>query len=79
MRYFIQISKYLHNVHNLTIYILYKRLINFIRKLQLNKTNSSGTEDSFLDLSLLISNDIIACKIYNKWDEFDIDAVTVAF
>ena len=41
-------------------------------ELQLNKTNSSGTEAPFfLDLNLCISNDTVSTKIYDKRDDFD--------
>ena len=38
---------------------------------QLNKANTSDTEAAFLDLHLLISNDIVSTKIYDKRDDFD--------
>ena len=40
-------------------------------ELQLNKANTSDTEAAFLDLHLLISNDIVSTKIYDKRDDFD--------
>ena len=35
-------------------------------ELQLNKANTSDKKAAFLDLHLLISNDIVAAKIYDK-------------
>ena len=40
-------------------------------ELQLHKANTSDTEASLLDLHLLISNDIVSTKIYDKRDDFD--------
>ena len=40
--------------------------------LQLTKANTSDTEASFWDLHLLISNDIVSSKIYDKRDDFEI-------
>ena len=42
-------------------------------ELQLNKTNTSDTEATFLDLHLSISGDIVSTKIYDKRDDFDIE------
>ena len=39
-------------------------------ELQLTKANASDTEASFLDLNLLIHNDIASTKIYDKRDDF---------
>ena len=46
---------------------------------QLNKTITSDTEASFLDLHLSISNDIFSTKIYYKRDEFDFEIVSFPF
>ena len=40
-------------------------------ELQLNKANTSDTEAAFLYLHVLISNDIVSTKIYDKSDNFD--------
>ena len=48
-------------------------------ELQLNKANTSDTEASFLDLHLLISNDIASTKIYDKRDVFDFKIVNFPF
>ena len=44
-------------------------------ELQRNKANTSDTEAAFLDLHLLISNDIVSTKIYDKRDDFDFEIV----
>ena len=44
-------------------------------ELQLSKAYSSDTEALCLDLHLLISNDFILSKIYDKRDDFDFDIV----
>ena len=46
-------------------------------ELQLNKVNTSDTEDTdaaFLDLHLSISNDIVSTKNYDKSDDFDFES-----
>ena len=48
-------------------------------ELQLNKTNTADTEAAFLDLHLLISNDIVPTKIYDKRDDFDFEIVNFPF
>ena len=48
-------------------------------ELQLNKANASDTEAAFLDLHLLISNDIVSTKIYDKRDDFDFEIVNFPF
>ena len=51
----------------------------YTSELQLNKANTSDTEAAFLDLHLLISNDIVSTKIYDKRDDFDFEIVTFPF
>ena len=41
-------------------------------EVQLIKTNSSDTEDAFLDFHLSISNDIVSTKIYDKRDDYSL-------
>ena len=41
-------------------------------ELQLNGANTSDTEAVFLNLLLLISNDIVSTKIYEKRDVIDL-------
>ena len=48
-------------------------------ELQLNKANASDTEAVFLDLHLLMSNDIVSTKIYDKLDDFDFEIVVFPF
>ena len=47
--------------------------------LQLNKANASDTEAAILDLNLLIYNDIVSTKIYDKRDNFNFDIVNFPF
>ena len=48
-------------------------------ELQLNKSNTSGTAATFLDLHLFISNDIVITKFYDKRDDFDFEIVNFPF
>ena len=48
-------------------------------ELQLNKTNSSDTEASFLDLNLSITNDIVSPKIYDYQGDFNFEIVNFPF
>ena len=48
-------------------------------KLQLNRANSSDTEEPFLVLNLCISNGTVFTKIYDKRDDFDFDIVNFIF
>ena len=48
-------------------------------ELQLNKANTSDTKAAFLDLHLLISNDIVSTKIYDKRDDLDLEIVNFPF
>ena len=48
-------------------------------ELQLNKADASDTEAAFLDLNLLIHNDIVSTKIYDKRDDFNFDIVNLSF
>ena len=48
-------------------------------ELQLNKTNVSDTEASFLDLHLSISEGFVKTKHYDKRDDFDFDIVNFTF
>ena len=45
---------------------------NYPKDLQINKTNVSYTEASFLNLNSSISNDKISIKIYYKQDDIDL-------
>ena len=50
-----------------------------LAELQLNKANSSGTQKSFLDLNLSISNGTVSTEIYDKRDDFDFNIVNFPF
>ena len=47
--------------------------------LQLNKTNTSDTEDAFLYLHLSISDDIVSIKIYDKRYDSKLEIVDFPF
>ena len=42
-------------------------------ELQLNKVNTFDTEAAFLDFYLVISNDVVSTKIYDKRDDFEFE------
>ena len=48
-------------------------------ELQLNTTNVSDTESSFLDLHLSVSDGFAKTKIYYNQDDFDFDIVNFPF
>ena len=48
-------------------------------ELQLNKSYTSDTDAAFLELHLLISNDIVSTKIYDKRDDFNFEIVNFPF
>ena len=48
-------------------------------ELQLNKTNVSDAEASYLDLHLSISDGFAKTKTYDKRDDFDFDIVNFPF
>ena len=48
-------------------------------ELQLNVANSSDTEAPILDFNLSITNGIVSSKIYDKWDDFNIQIVNFPF
>ena len=69
-------SRYLYDILN--IYNVYfDNMVSQIypSEFQLNKAYTSGTEVTFLDLHLSISNDIVSTKIYDKRDNFDFEIV----
>ena len=63
-------SRYLDDILNIDN-VYFDNMVSQIcpSELQLNKANTSNTEDAFLDLHLSISNDIVSIKIYNKRDD----------
>ena len=48
-------------------------------ELQLNKANTSDTEEAFSDLHLSISYDLVSTKIYDKSDDSDFEIVNFPF
>ena len=58
-------------------YVYFDSMVSQIypSELQLTKANTSDTEARFLDLHLVISNDIVSTKIYDKRDDFDFEIV----
>ena len=62
-------SRYLNDLLNIDNPYFERILIKiYPAELQLNKTNSSDTEATFLDWGLSITNDIVSSKIYGKRD-----------
>ena len=74
------ISRYLDDLLNIDN-DFFDSMVNRIYPLefQLNKTNVSDTEASFLDLHLSISDGFVKTKIYDKRDDFDFDIVNFPF
>ena len=78
--YLCVISRYLDDISNINnVYIDNTVSQIYPSELQLNKANTSDTEDSFLDLHLSISNDIVSTKIYDKRDDFYSEIVSFPF
>ena len=48
-------------------------------ELQLNKANSSDTEDPFLDIDLSITNGIVLTKIDDKREDFNFEIINFLF
>ena len=73
-------SRYLDDILNINN-VYFDTLVSqiYLSELQLNRTNTSDTEAAFLDLHLLISNDIVSTKIYGKRDDFDFEIVNYPF
>ena len=73
-------SRYLDDILNINN-LYFDNVVSQIypSELQLNKAISSDTENAFYDLHLLISNDIVATKIYDKRDDFDFEIVNFPF
>ena len=59
----------------------FDRMVNRIysSELQLDRSNVSDTEASFLDLHLSISDGFVKTKMYDKRDDFDFDIVNFPF
>ena len=73
-------SSYLDNLLNIDN-SYFVELVSQIHpaELQLNKTNTSDTEDPFLDFHLSILDGIVSSKIYDRRDHFDFDIVNFPF
>ena len=73
-------SRYLDNTLNINN-VYFDNMVSQIypSELQLNKANASDTKAAFLDLHLLISNNIVSTKIYDKRDEFDFEIINFPF
>ena len=50
-----------------------------LKKIQLNKANTTDTEAPFLDLHFSITNGFVSSKIYDKRDDYDFDIVNFPF
>ena len=73
-------SRYLDDILNINNVYLDNMVSQIYHsELQLNEANTSDTEAAFLDLNLLISNDIVSTKIYDKCDDFDFEIVNFPF
>ena len=73
-------SRYLNDLLNIDN-IHFEHMVHRIypAELQLNKSNASDTGAAFLDLDLLINNDIVSTKIYDKRYDFNLDIVNFPF
>ena len=73
-------SRYLDDILNIyNVYFDNMESQIYHSELQLNKANTSDTEAAFSDLHLLISNDIVSSKIYDKRDNFHFEIVNFPF
>ena len=73
-------SRYLDDILNIDNNY-FDAMVSYIypSELQLNKANSSDTENPFLELHLTISDGFVSSKIYGKRDDFDFDIVNFPF
>ena len=74
-------SRFLDDLLNIDN-IYFDQMVDWIypTELQLNRANSSDTEEPFfLDLNLCISNGTVSTKIYDKRDDFDFNIVNFPF
>ena len=73
-------SRYFDDILNINN-VYFDNMVSLIypSELQLNKVNTSDTKDAFLDLHLLISNDIVSTKFYDKRDDFYFEIVNFPF
>ena len=77
---FNSISRYLDDLLNIDN-TFFDSMVNHIysSELQLNKTNVSDNDASFLDLNLSKSDGFVNTKIFDKWDDFDFDIINFPF
>ena len=66
-------SRYLHDLLNIDN-PYFEQMVS-----EIYPTNSSYTEDPFLDLDLSITNGIVPSKIYDKRDDFNFEIVNFPF
>ena len=73
-------SRYLDDILNINN-VYFDTMVSRIypSELQLNEANTFETEAAIIDLHLLISNDIVSTKIYDKSDDFDFEIVNFPF
>ena len=73
-------SRYLDDLLNIDN-SFFGSMVNHIypSELQLNNTNVSDTEASFMDLHLSILDGFVKTKIYDKRGDFDFDSVNFQF
>ena len=69
-------SRYLHDLLNIDN-PYFEEMVSQIypAELQLNKSNTSDTEASFLDVHISILDWFVSSKVYDKRDDFDFDIV----
>ena len=73
-------SRYLDDILNINN-VSFDRMVSRIypSELQLNKAYTSDSKDTFFDLYLSISNEIVSTKIYDKRGNFDFVIVNFQF
>ena len=73
-------SRYLDDLLNIDN-IHFEHMVHRIypTEFQRNKANASDTEAAFLDLNLLIHNDIVSTKVYDSRDDFNFHIVNFPF
>ena len=74
------ISGYLDDILNINN-VYFDNMVSqiYLSELQLSKANTSDNEAAFYNLHLLISNDIVSTKIYDKRDDFEFETVNFPF
>ena len=78
--WYIYTSRYLDDILNINnVYFDNMASQIYPSEFQLNKTSTSDTKATFLDLHWSISNDIVSTKIYDRHDDFDFEIVNFPF